>query len=803
MDNQGNEKKDAGDGMPSESDKEKTIRLRNFIPRLYQQTIFATAAEKNTLVVLPTGLGKTAIALMLAVKRLNDFPNSKVLILSPTRPLAEQHIKSFNNFLDIADGNSAVFTGFMPPNKREKLWKELRIISSTPQGFENDIISGKINLKEVSLIIFDEAHRAVGDYSYNFIAKAYQKKAEFPRILALTASPGSTEEKIKEVCKNLFIEGVEIRNESDPDVKPYVQRMDIEWVPVVLPPDFLQIRKYLMDCFNSKIDEINSRGFIGKLSLGLSRRELLEISAKLHASLASGEKDYMAMQAVSLLAEGMKVQHALEMLETQGISQLYQYFRKLEDESVNTKVKAVKKLVVDLNFRSAYAKTRILYEGGIEHPKIAKLREIINAEVSGKKDIKIIIFTQYRDSATKIFSELNSISGVTPNIFVGQAKKKDTGMNQKEQKAILEKFGNGEFNTMIATSVGEEGLDIPQVDLVIFYEPIPSAIRTIQRRGRTGRQEAGRVIVLFTKNTRDEAYRWSAFHKEKRMKRTIEEIRSSMSIKSEHNTADIKPSSIGKEKKDSELKDFMPEGEEIKMIVDHREKSSSLVRELSEAGIRLQMESLDIADYVLSSRVAVEIKRVQDFVDSIIDGRLLSQIRSMKENYEHPLIIIEGTEDIYSARKIHPNAIRGMLSTIIIDYAIPIIQTRNFRESAAMLTLIARREQIGRENGFSAHAEKRRGSLREQQEYIVSSLPGIGSELSRNLLSLFGSVKAIVNASEDELKKAKLIGEKKAKGIRQAVDSEYEKKDEGNDYGIFSGEGSGSCNDSTLYSEKP
>ncbi len=748
------------------------ILLKDFVPRLYQQTIFSTATQKNTLVVLPTGLGKTAIAVMLAIKRLNDFPNSKVLMLSPTRPLAEQHLASFKKHTTLDENQMAVFTGFMSPKKREKLWKNLRIISSTPQGLENDIISGKIDLKEVNLIIFDEAHRAVGDYSYGFIAKTYDKKAAFPRILALTASPGSSVEKIKEVCKNLFIEAVEIRSELDPDVKPYVKRIDIEWIPVQLSPDLLQIRKYLVDCFNSKIEAVNRKGFIGKISTGISKKDLLEIQAQLHASLSSGEKDFQAMQAVSLLAEAMKVQHAIELLETQGISQLTQYFNKLDEASKNTKVKAVKRLMVDLNFRSAVAKTKILYENGIEHPKIEKLNEIIAREVSNKKDIKIIIFTQYRDSATKIISELKTIPEVSANIFVGQMKKKDTGMNQKEQKLILEKFSAGEFNTLIATSVGEEGLDIPQVDLVVFYEPIPSAIRTIQRRGRTGRQQHGKVVVLVTKNTRDEAYRWSAFHKEKKMRHTLEDIRKALNLEGLQSRAEISPSEFGK-KHDANLKDFIQKKDEIKMIVDHREKSSNLLRELSNSDIKIIMEDLDIADYVLSDRAAVEIKKVADFVDSIIDGRLLSQMRNMKEKYERPLLIIEGEEDIYSVRNLHPNAIRGMLATVTVDYGIPILYTKNFRETAALLALIARREQLNKSNSFQMHPEKKLSGLKEQQEYLISSFPGIGSELARNLLEQFGSVREIMNASEEELRKARLVGEKKAKKIKEVVDSQY------------------------------
>src|SRR3989344_4713831 len=197
--------------------------IRGFTPRLYQETIFSTAAQKNTLVVLPTGIGKTNVFLMLAAHRLKQFPNSKVLFIGPTRPLVEQYILVFRKHFDIKEDEMAVFTGFVSPGKRAEMLKSAKVIFSTPQGLENDIISGRIRLDDVSLLGVDEAHRAVGGYAYVFIAKKYQKTALYPRILALTASPGSDLEKISEVCSNLFIEEIEVRTPDDPDVKPYVQ----------------------------------------------------------------------------------------------------------------------------------------------------------------------------------------------------------------------------------------------------------------------------------------------------------------------------------------------------------------------------------------------------------------------------------------------------------------------------------------------------------------------------------------------------------------------------------------------------
>jgi len=744
--------------------------IRGFKPRLYQQTILDTAVKKNTLVVLPTGLGKTNIAVLLAANRLTNYPNSKILVLAPTRPLCDQHVGSMRKYLKINDEDVHLFTGMIRPAKRAELWKKTRIIVSTPQGLENDIISNKISLKDVSLLVVDEAHRAVGDYAYVFIAKQYDKKAEHPRILGLTASPGSDQEKIREVCKNLFIEEIEIRREDSPDVQPYIKEITITWVKTDLPREFEQIRDYLRKAFESKLETIKKLGYLyGRIS-SYSKTSLLELQKAMYARMSGGEKDYGIMRSVSLLAEALKLQHALELIETQGLKPLLEYFLKLEEEARRTRVKAVQNLVRDLNFRSAYVKTKNMIAQGREHPKIIELRRIVVGELKNKKNVKIIIFNQYRDSTNKIKEVMDAL-GVKSKIFVGQAKKKDTGLTQKKQKQILEEFRRGEFNCLIATSVAEEGLDIPVVDLVIFYEPVPSAIRTVQRRGRTGRQEKGRVIVLITKKTRDEANLWASVHKEKRMYRIIHGLKKSFSPEL---TAPVR--NLGDREEQTRLfKGGKSEWDysRITIFADYREKGSGIIKELSELGVKVELSKLDVADYLLSDRVAVEHKTIRDFADSIIDGRLLSQLSNLKK-YERPLIVIEGEEDLYAQRKIHPNAIRGVLATIIINYNIPIIQTKNYKETTNLFLMIARREADPSKKDFTLHTAKPLTD-KELQEYIIGALPGVGGALAKPLLKKFKTIKNVVNAEEEELKEVELIGDKKARRIKEIIEKEYEK----------------------------
>src|SRR3989338_8328676 len=249
--------------------------LRNFTPRLYQQTILGTAANFNTLVVLPTGLGKTALAFLLAAHRLHHYPNSKMLMLAPTKPLCEQHVDTFKQHLDIPEEKIVLFTGNVSPEKRAELWKGATIIISTPQGLENDVINKRVKLEEVSLLVFDEAHHATGDYSYVWVAQQYEKVSHHGRILALTASAGSDLESIKEVCRNLNIEKVEVRTEHDQDVQPYIQPLQMKWIKVPFPQEFQKIQLFLKDCRKSKLLEAQCYGYANNADM--TKGELLSL----------------------------------------------------------------------------------------------------------------------------------------------------------------------------------------------------------------------------------------------------------------------------------------------------------------------------------------------------------------------------------------------------------------------------------------------------------------------------------------------------------------------------------------------
>ena len=484
--------------------------------RAYQVNIARASLERSTLVVLPTGMGKTVIAAMVIADVLRR-KGGKIVVLAPTKPLVEQHATTLRDFLVV--DRIALFTGEVTsPEERELLWRENKIIVSTPQVIRNDLRAGRISLDDVSLIVFDEAHRAVGDYAYVDVAAAY-KEMPGRLVLGMTASPGSSAEKILEVCGNLGISAVEIRTEFDPDVVPYQHELTIERIPVEAPEISKEIRNLLQTVVDEQVERLKKLGFLaGKARV--SRRDLLAAGDEARKRLDSGTKDGRMYGAMTAQAIAMKADHAIELAETQGLGSLRTYFENIEKD---TKSKADVQFLKHAKVQEAI---RLARETDVEHPKLAKTAWIVREQLMAKPDSRIIVFAHYRGTADRLTQELARIPGVQPKRFVGQASRgDDVGLSQKEQVEILEKFRAGEVNVLVATSIGEEGLDIPQVDLVVFYEPVPSEIRTIQRRGRTGRSAAGRVVTLVTKDTRDEAYFYSARRKERKMHSELDRLR--------------------------------------------------------------------------------------------------------------------------------------------------------------------------------------------------------------------------------------------------------------------------------------
>lgn len=742
--------------------------------RLYQQVLAADVLKKgNTMIVAPTALGKTIVATLVAADRLEKVKNSKILVLAPSKPLAIQHESTFKEFLTVPCSS---ITGAVKTDERVKRWEESQIICATPQTVESDLLKGRYSLKDVSLVVFDECHHGVGSYSYVYLASRYVKESKFNLILGLTASPGSDKEKIKEVCDNLYIQSIVVKTEEDNDVRPYFNPVAIDWVRVKMSSELEKIKTHVDKALKIRLKGLKNMGVIRTVSV--NKLDILKARGRVQSAIArSVNPKKECFQAISILSAVINIQHSQELIETQGVVTFNKYVARLRKK----KTKAAKSLIQDPNFGKAIYLAREAEKHGLEHPKLKKVTDIIKKELgqngqtklqsdryvkdADQKSSKIMVFTQYRDSLEMIHQKLEK-EGIKFAKFFGQASRDgEKGLTQKEQKEIIKAFKIGEYDVLLSTSVAEEGIDIPAVDLVILYEPVPSEVRMIQRRGRTGRKRSGRVKVLITNGTRDEGYYWASVNKERRMKHqlidpdVLEELNSN-AIERMENEKRVK------------VLDPTPKKEELPVVfADTREGNSKVIRHLSEMEIDVKVQAMAVGDYQVSDEVVIERKTAKDFVDSIVDKRLFKQARSLMEEFKRPLIILEG-DDLYNGM-INPNAIRGSIASIALDFGISIIPTRNAQDTAAMIKRIAIREQSGEKTPIQIRTDKKPVNLWEQQLFIIESLPNIGPVNAKNLLEHFGTVANIINASESQLQEVEGIGKKTAANIRKVVDSKY------------------------------
>ena len=501
------------------------IRAGTLEDRRYQADIAQVAAERNTLVVLPTGLGKTAIALRLMAQMLAKRPESSLLFLAPTRPLVHQHARSISTTL-IGPAPLAL-TGDITPERRAELLTPPQIVVATPQVIANDLVREGLTLQSFSLIVFDEAHRAVGEYPYVAIGRS---NAEGPnaRVLAMTASPGAQKGRIEAVWYNLDLEHFEYRTEHSPDVVPYIHSIGVETVDVPVPAEVQHFAVLLRAVVARAVDRLAR---VGLLSPGdSSRRTLLEVGSRLHRELgayrARGEQVPAGIWgAVTSQSVAMKGLHALELAESQGVDALRAFLGRQTKPERGRVTPAQRTFLTDPDVVELVERLKTTE---VEHPKLATAARVVRSELDARPGSRVIVFSQYRDTVDRLVEELSQGRPVVrPARFVGQATHGgDVGLTQKEQSALLERFRAGEVNCLVATSVAEEGLDIPATDLVVFYEPIPDVIRTIQRRGRTGRAHAGRAVVLVARGTRDEGMNRAAFSRERRMHALLDEVES-------------------------------------------------------------------------------------------------------------------------------------------------------------------------------------------------------------------------------------------------------------------------------------
>jgi len=807
--------------------------------RRYQLQLADAAADEHTLVCLPTGLGKTTVSLLVTAERLHEA-GGKALFLAPTKPLVQQHADFYREALQIPDDEIVVFTGDVKPDDRAALWEDARIVIATPQVVENDLVGNRISLRDVTHCTFDECHRATGDYAYVYIAERYHADAADPLVTGMSASPGGDTEEIETVCENLGLVNVEVMTEADADVDEYTHDTDVQWEQVTLPDEVLAIRDALNEVITDRLEKLKSLGVTNKTSPDLSQKDLNKMRGQLKKMMDNDQSE--GYKGMSTHAEVMKLRRATELVETQSVESVRRYFERQREAARSSGAsKASQRMVADPKVREAMRKAES-FEG--LHPKFSKARILLAETLGINGGERAILFTESRDTAEALVEFLSASFDVRK--FVGQGDKEGSdGMSQKQQQETLDEFKAGDFEVLVSTSVAEEGLDVPEVDLVCFYEPVPTAIRSIQRKGRTGRQAEGKVVVLMAEDTRDEAFFWISRRREKKMASQLAELKEATDdieetvgddgqagldafsgASGDESDAEAGDGAEGGDEEgvgtgaadsagdtadgaDAGLTDFAAEardgdGEErsdedggtddetgvdddgliatagvdegVEVVVDQRELDSSIAKDLSTRdGLVTRLETLAVGDYVLSDRVAVERKSAADFVDSMLDSdrSMFEQVGELSRAYARPVMVVEGT-NLYGQRDIDPNAIRGALASLAVDFDVSVLRTEDEADSTELLATIAKREQETRDREVSVHGEKTTKTRAEQQEYVVSSIADIGPVTARTLLEHFGTVEAVMTANEDDLLEVDGVGPVTAERIREVVGSEYE-----------------------------
>lgn len=481
--------------------------------RGYQLRSLERILSFSSLMVMPTGFGKTAVEWMAMAEYLRNG-SEKIVLIAPTTGLVDQQRTMAVERLNVSEEHIVTYTGETPPDKREALWADATVVLATPQVIRNDAMNGIIDLAEVDLLIMDEAHHATGNHAYAQVGQLYQRANPKGRVLAATASPGSTLRNINEVRTNLNAQNLDLSKRDEALLKAYDVDMKIHTHAVDLPPALEVLITPLRTHFNDEVSHLQRLGFMPtKEYIGTNDIERAQQSA----SRAIQQRDMRGYDAARRVADLRRIHILINLLQTQGTNVAQAFLNRAEEEGRNgRKTNRMLALPVVHQLRLALNDTDEL------HPKSSIVETLVKQEIAAKPEGKVLIFTEYRDSVERIVDILQQHEGLHPDAFIGQSSRgSQKGMTQKQQLAQLNRFRSGEINILVATSVGEEGLDVPAADLVVLYEPVPSAVRAIQRRGRTARQRAGSVHVLIAKNTRDAYVHRASERQEENMHRLM------------------------------------------------------------------------------------------------------------------------------------------------------------------------------------------------------------------------------------------------------------------------------------------
>ncbi|KAK9842497.1 hypothetical protein WJX81_002950 [Elliptochloris bilobata] len=508
--------------------------------RAYQLSIIRTALLNNTLVCLPTGLGKTLIAAVVMHNFSRWFPEGKVVFVAPTKPLVSQQVKACYHFMGVPQAALVELTGNTKQEDRQSVWgrPHVRIVFMTPQTFRNDVLVGICPYEVVTCVVVDECHRATGKADV-VAAVAHMRKARCQfRVLGLSATPGSSREAIQDVLTNLMISAIEFRSEDDPDLAAYTHAKRIELRTVSPSREVAMARHALLEHFRAVMHDLCAKGaYFGNVDPEMASRFAFLQALKQYRARSAGYNH----SVIALFNQAMFLAGLLENLDRWGLDMAQAYIGEKAAEDAGI----ARMLQSEAHLREFSTRLEQLVRSAASHPKMAALLEVVlehfqhSADAAAADNLgdpaaaagaagaaghargsgaaaataapvsRVIVFTNLRKSVASICELLAQHAPlITAKVFIGQSggKAKGGGMPQKEQKAVLADFRAGKFNTLVATCIGEEGLDIPQVDLIVCFDTSKSPIRNIQRMGRTGRHRPGRVVYILASGKEADDY---------------------------------------------------------------------------------------------------------------------------------------------------------------------------------------------------------------------------------------------------------------------------------------------------------
>lgn len=490
--------------------------------RDYQFNITQKGLFHNLLVALPTGLGKTFIAATIMLNWYRWTKDAQIIFVAPTKPLVAQQISACFGIAGIPRSKTTMLTGEAAPGIRAEEWQEKRVFFMTPQTVLNDLKTGIADPKRIVLLVIDEAHRATGGYAYVELVKFLRRFNRSFRVLGLTATPGSTVESVQGVIDGLDIARVEIRTEQSLDIREYVHSRNTEVETFENSEEINLCLELFSAALQPHVDELRTlNAFWGRdpalltpYGLTKARQQWMGSDAGRNASFGLKGKVNAIFTLLASLA------HGIDLLKYHGITPFYRHLQHFQTNG--GKGKYQREIINDDNYKKLMSHLEPWTKDPefIGHPKLEYLKQVVlnhfmdageglaDGDQPGPSRTRIMIFVHFRDSAEEVTKVLKRYEPmIRPHVFVGQTGAKGSeGMDQKKQISVVDQFKKGVYNTIVATSIGEEGLDIGEVDLIVCYDSSASPVRMLQRMGRTGRKRTGNIVLLLMKGKEEDNY---------------------------------------------------------------------------------------------------------------------------------------------------------------------------------------------------------------------------------------------------------------------------------------------------------